>query len=434
MRYTLVFLAVFLAPAARAGLYYSGEPLAELPSQWRGFLLDQRALRLIAVPPTPALPASPDRLKYQEALKKLRETSGQRKLTADEWADQGALLVRLGETARAVEALRVAQREHPHHFRLVANLGTAYQLQGEKEQAVACLQEAVRLAPGRFVEAEKGHLRLARQRLRERRDGQELDDLFDIRYVGESGKYEPGRLAAAERKRMPANAVAVAQQLALWLPADGRLLWQLGELAGAHGDVRTAAAIMDGCVTEFGLRAPGLREHRRANRAAAEELAKKAAPADKSSHEGHALTLKPRSSRPLANKLETGGLPAVSATGLNALPWEVLAATTVDRQSRPTFPKYLRELEGKQVSLSGFMQPLGDDLDVSSFMLLEYPVGCWYCEMPDLVGIVFVELPPDKTVVYGRGVVKVEGKLILNATDPENFLFTVGQAKVTRPD
>ena len=29
------------------------------------------------------------------------------------------------------------------------------------------------------------------------------------------------------------------------------MLWQLGELANAHGDVATAAAILEGCVTEF---------------------------------------------------------------------------------------------------------------------------------------------------------------------------------------
>ena len=44
-----------------AGLYYSSESIAELPSQWSGFLLDQRVLRNIAVRPTAQLPASPMR-------------------------------------------------------------------------------------------------------------------------------------------------------------------------------------------------------------------------------------------------------------------------------------------------------------------------------------------------------------------------------------
>src|SRR5262249_37319719 len=34
-----------LSPLARAGLHYSGETTAELPSRWRGFLIDHRSLR-----------------------------------------------------------------------------------------------------------------------------------------------------------------------------------------------------------------------------------------------------------------------------------------------------------------------------------------------------------------------------------------------------
>jgi tetratricopeptide (TPR) repeat protein len=431
-----VLLGLTWTAGARAGLYYSGEVIADLPSQWRGFLLDQRTLRTIAVKPTGSLPASPERVKYETALQKLETAAKGRELTADERADQGALLVRLGEPARAVEVLRAAQRRHPQHFRITANLGTAYQLTGELGQAAATFQEAVRLAPGKFQEAEKAQLRLVRLRQREPRGAQDLDDLFGVRYVGEGGKYEPGRLAAAERKKLAADTVAVAQQLALWLPADGRLLWQLAELAAVHGDVRTAAAIMDGCVTQFNMGSPELRRHRQAARAAADELAGKADAADlaRAAHEGHAPGLKPRSSRPLVGRLDTSSLPAVSATGVNALPWAVLSATTVDRHFKPAFPPYLRELDGKQVSLSGFMQPLGPGREVTRFLLIEYPVGCWYCEMPEITGIILVELPRDKTASFSRGHVKVEGRLTLNATDPENFLFTLGRARVAPAD
>src|SRR5439155_3858329 len=101
---------------------------------------------------------------------------------------------------------------------------------------------------------------------------------------------------------------------------------------------------------------------------------------------------------------------------------------------RPNFPKYLRELDGKQVSLTGFMQPLTEELEVSSFLFIEYPVGCWYCEMPETTSILYVELPAGKSRGYTRGLVKVVGKLSLNATDPENFLYTVGSAKVVEAD
>src|ERR1700745_2540682 len=104
----LLTLRSFGAPS-QAGLYYSGETIADLPSQWRGFLLDQRLLRNIAVKPTAKTPASPERIKYETALKKLDKAAAERKLSADELADQGALLVRLGDAARAVDVLRAAQ-------------------------------------------------------------------------------------------------------------------------------------------------------------------------------------------------------------------------------------------------------------------------------------------------------------------------------------
>jgi tetratricopeptide (TPR) repeat protein len=161
-RLVVVFTFLGVASVGRAGLYYSGEQIAELPSQWRGFLLDQRALRKLAAKPNATAPAGPLRSRYEEARKKLEETSRRRKLKADELADLGALYIRLGEPAKAVELLRMVQREHPAHFRIVANLGTAWQVQGDLQQAAAYLQEAVRLAPGKLVKAEEYQLKLVR--------------------------------------------------------------------------------------------------------------------------------------------------------------------------------------------------------------------------------------------------------------------------------
>jgi hypothetical protein len=435
----LLFPAAYLAltalcGASRAGLYYSGEAFAELPSQWRGFLLDYRTLRNIAARPAAGGPASPARAHYEEQAARLAKLGRERALTADEAADLGALYVRLGEANRALEVLRPAQRAHPTHFRLAANLGTAWQLQGDLAQAAAALQHAVGLAPGRWQRAEELHLKLVRLRAREAADTHSLDDLFGLRFVGPGGKFEPGRLAAEQRKRLPSDAAALVQQLALWLPGDGRILWQLGELAGAHGDVATAAAILEGCVTEYGLRHPDVRGHRQAFRAAADARAPASTEDVRAAHEGHAGVLKTRSTRPLARKIDQTPLPAIDPTGINAVPWSVVTETTLDRHYRPTFTSYLRELDGKRVQLSGFMQPLGDDHELNSFLLIEYPVGCWYCEAPETTGIVLVEMPAAKTRHFTRGQVCVTGRLTLNATDPENFLYILRDAKVVEAD
>src|SRR5881397_3304221 len=94
-------LLLGLTGVARAGLYYSGEVYAELPSQWRGFLLDQRTLRQIAVPESPKTAASPARTHYLQEQDQLEKRAQTVKLTAEEIADLGALYVRLGQPDRA---------------------------------------------------------------------------------------------------------------------------------------------------------------------------------------------------------------------------------------------------------------------------------------------------------------------------------------------
>ena len=250
---TTIAALLLVASPAFAGLHYSGETVADLPARWRGFLVDHRALRGVARADN--LPPSPLRDDYLAALAKLEHTARSRPLTADEAADLGALHVRLGKPEKAVEVLRPAAREFPEHFRVAANLGTAWQLAGDLGRAADSLDDAVRLAPPKWKPFETTHLKLVRLRAKNpKADG--LDDLFDAKYSG--------------------DAPAVAQQLALWLPADGRLLWQLGEVARAHDDLPTAAAILDGCVTEFNLASPVLRKRRLEYRAAADDVLKDA--------------------------------------------------------------------------------------------------------------------------------------------------------------
>src|SRR5205807_7654004 len=214
-----VGVLLMLASMAQAGLYYSGEVFAELPSQWRGFLIDQRILRQIAVAETPKVPASPARVRYLEEKDKLEKKAATAHLGAEESADRGALYVRLGDPSKAVALLRQAHQRHPNDFRIIANLGTAWQLLGDLNQAAICFQQAVRLAPGKYQRAEETHLKLVQCRLRAGKEAAGLDDLFGVRYVGDAGAYEPGKVSAAEKKKLPAHAVAVAQQLALSLPA-----------------------------------------------------------------------------------------------------------------------------------------------------------------------------------------------------------------------
>lgn len=428
LRFAFV-LCLILAPVSvvQAGLHYSGEQWADLPAQWRGFLLDHRALRTMAVPLGPTMPGSPLRETYQAERERLEKLS--RPLTADESADLGALLIRFGENERAMTLLRNATRTFPDHFRCYANLGTASQLAGDLAQAMTALEVAVRLAPAKWKRVEELHLRLVRKRRGEDRTATNLDDLFGVTFTGTMKPPEG----------LPSDAISMTQMLALWLPADGRLLWQLAELAHSNGDVAIAAAMLDGCVSEFGLGDPVLRQRRIAYRAEADKLAKDPPTGrsdQQSAHSGHGTggPIRFKSQRPLIRQASHATLPDVKPNGVNTLPWPILAETALDKPFRVTFHDYLKQLDGKRVTLMGFLQPTGDSIDQAAVLLIEYPVGCWFCEVPEPTGIVLVEPPDDKTIRLTRDAVRVEGVLKLNSKDPEEFLYRIVEAKVGPPD
>jgi hypothetical protein len=399
-------MGLLLVPGfALAGLHYTGETVADLPARTGGFLMDHRQLLLIAR----EHPATPLRTRYLAEAQRLGALA---KPSADELADLGALHLRLGDPVKALAVLRPAYRLYPQHFRLVANLGTAYHRAEEWTQAAACLEQAVKLAPEPLRKAEQLHLHLVRQRQRAGSEG--LDDLFSVRYD------QPESV-----KKLPSDALALIQQLVLWLPDDGRLLWQLAELVGVNGDSRSRAALLEGCVTEFNLRDEKLLKARKEARAAMA-----AAPPSRADHEGHTVRFAPRSARALRwQSLENTPGP-INPDGINPLPWGILRDTLVDRRGRPTFARHLRSLDGKQVTLQGYMQPITDGTALNAFLLMEYPVGCWYCENPELVLLVLIELPEGKTQRLTREPLTLTGKLTLNATDPENFFYSIANAKI----
>ena len=301
--------------------------------------------------------------------------------------------------------LRAAQREHaqpfPHRRQPRHRLAAAGR--PATRRPPPCSRRCG-WPPASCQKAEEYQLKLVRLRAASSKDSQDLDDLFGVRYVGDERQVRAGQ--AGRRRSQEAAGRRGGDGAAAGPVAAGRrpAAVATGELANAHGDVRTAAAIMDGCVTEFGLHAASCAATARLTRAAADELAKTDPDGVKAAHEGHAGGLKPRSRRPLreqarrsrpaADQRHRRQHPALERARARP-PW----TASTSRPSR----KYLKELDGKQVALTGFMQPLGEELEVGAFMLIEYPVGCWYCEMPEMTGIVLVELPAGKTTdVHAR--------------------------------
>ena len=405
----LALASVLLASPAFAGLHYSGDEQNPTPVEWRGYLLDLRGLRLAANPTSGGLRTpTPLRDRYLNAALKLEAKAKETPLSAADAADLGALYVRMGLPEKAVGVLRPAVRKNPDHFRLAANLGTAWQLAGDLEQATAALEEAVKLAPKEWKVAEELHLKLVRGRSKEKPGADGLDDLFDL-------------------KKLPADALALTQQLAAWLPTDPRVLWQLAEVTHAVGDVRTAANLFDGVVIEFGFKGETARERRRVVRAAADELAKT------EDHTRPFAGVKFASKRLFPRRFDVASLPKIDPTKANPLPWAALDETEVGKKFAVTYLPYVADLDGKTVTIHGFMQPQKAD-EVTEFLLTEFAVGCWFCDSPGPFQIVQVEAAGGKAVPFATGMMSVTGKLHLNRTDPERLLFTITDAVVKQPE
>jgi hypothetical protein len=188
--------------------------------------------------------------------------------------------------------------------------------------------------------------------------------------------------------------------------------------------------MLEGCVITFSMQNATLRKHRHILREAVDDAPAPKLGAKEEHTNRHAGTLAFRSRRPLISKLDLTPLAPIDAKGVNSIPWELFSETAMEKPFKASFPKYLQELDGKLISLTGFMYPLRDDTEMTAFLFIESPVGCWYCEMPDSTGIIHVQMPPGQTATLRRGLVRIEGRLSLNATDPEDFLYTVKRARV----
>ena len=131
----------------------------------------------------------------------------------------------------------------PHYYRL--RLQEAEQRQGKTPAELARIAEEEEVL-GLFPLPERGQARVQ-----------------PLRFVNDKGQYEPGRLADSERAKLPPDALAIVQQMLFWYPGDTRLLWLLGELYAAEGNLDAAFQIFDACTwgRQYGNRRL-LMEHR----------------------------------------------------------------------------------------------------------------------------------------------------------------------------
>ncbi len=215
-------------------------------------------------------------------------------LSLEQKIQLSAVMIRTKKPEDAIQLLMPLSRQAPDHLLLQANLATAYQAAGQDQRARDAFKDLLKRWPKHWDElnpeqqkhftsievfegtfhflrqAEELHAKLVDLRFREKLKKvtpTQVDALFAddageaIKYVGENGQFEPGRIAALQKKKLPRNSLELIQQLLVWMPEDPRLYWQLGELYNVRGgrdDVVAASAIFDDLWRNYQYQPPEL--------------------------------------------------------------------------------------------------------------------------------------------------------------------------------
>jgi tetratricopeptide (TPR) repeat protein len=296
----LGLMACILAAPAQAGVYSTIEPKWELSSDYfRKFQEQWIQLKQLATPQAELPWQKSVNLTANLAMLIAKEPPSRGQpdpLKPEDRLDLAACLMRIRYPGKqmpekAIQHLNAAMDRDRDNFLVMSTLGTAYQMTGDYSRANDNLSEANLRYWSKpfdelsaksqaflkqtlqwtskdfawFAKCEKYQRQLVRLRLRELKTGpltmtealEHLDPIFDdpgkppLRFVGESGNFEIGKMAAAEKAKLPPDAIEIVEQLLIWLPDDIRLTWQLGELLNAGGDRDGAKIVYQEILDKF---------------------------------------------------------------------------------------------------------------------------------------------------------------------------------------
>ena len=122
--------------------------------------------------------------------------------------------------------------------------------------------------------------------------------------------------------------------------------------------------------------------------------------------------------------------------------WDLLSTVEIEMSydefmeaeiEKPVFSDLLKNKEGTQVTLEGFIIPLQQDTEQDYFVLSRFPYqSCFFCGAagPETV----VEVYSDRGVSYTDERVRVTGTLKLNQDNPLHLFYLLEQCEVMKID
>lgn len=114
-----------------------------------------------------------------EYLTRMEELAGKdkSKMTFREKSDYAVVQLKVGDKAAGLKILEDLYRLHPTEYNIVANLGTAYELNGNKAKALEYLKKAIALNPLSHYDSEWIHIRILEEELAAQPNYKKIIDL-----------------------------------------------------------------------------------------------------------------------------------------------------------------------------------------------------------------------------------------------------------------
>ena len=133
--------------------------------------------------------------------------------------------------------------------------------------------------------------------------------------------------------------------------------------------------------------------------------------------------------------LEGFGQAKNTYSGPPSLVWPKLYDITFEKKKddlgeydKPIFSKAARSLEGKVVSLPGYMIPFEKGMKGTTFMFSSLPINaCFFCGVggPESV----IEVIMKEPLTFNDKPIEIKGILRLNDKDPDKMIYRIEQAE-----
>jgi hypothetical protein len=140
------------------------------------------------------------------------------------------------------------------------------------------------------------------------------------------------------------------------------------------------------------------------------------------------LILLPLVSTAQAQKNAYKGFPSLIWPKLYDIQF-VKASDNLGEYDKPVFSAAVKNLEGKTISLPGYMAPFENGIKGKLFMLSSLPLNaCFFCGVggPETV----IEIHSKESVTFTEKPVEIRGVLKLNERDPDKMIYILENAEV----